>query len=162
MAKSLSFRRADNAKQRGGAIGDEYVAQQPPTSQSSLRFEVAGLDRKHWSSAGPIRIMFKQAFVSVGLPYFNPHSFRKTLAFLGGRRCRTPEEYKAWSQNLGHEHVLTTFCSHGDVSCYRQSEIMRSFASRGIGAAPQDRQVSGAGGNEIHTQRSRGKTLQGA
>jgi integrase len=84
-------------------------AQQPPTSQSSLRFEVAGLDRKHWSSAGPIRIMFKQAFVSVGLPYFNPHSFRKTLAFLGGRRCRTPEEYKAWSQNLGHEHVLTTF-----------------------------------------------------
>ena len=77
------------------------------------------------------------------------------------QRCRTPEEYKAWSQNLGHEHVLTTFCSHGDVSCYRQSEIMRSFASRGIGAAPQDRQVSGAGGNEIHTQRSRGKTLQG-
>jgi len=107
-------------------------------------------------------MQFKQAFVSVGLPYFNPHSFRKTLAFLGRQRCRTPEEYKAWSQNLGHEHVVTTFCSYGDVSCYRQSEIMRSFASRGIGAAPQDRQVSGAGGNEIHTQRSRGKTLQGA
>jgi len=27
------------------------------------------------------------------------------LALLGGQRCRTPEEYKAWSQNLGHEHV---------------------------------------------------------
>jgi hypothetical protein len=35
------------------------------------------------------------------LPYFNPHSFRKTLALLGGRICKTPEEYKAWSQNLG-------------------------------------------------------------
>ena len=94
----------------------------------SLRFEVAGLDRKHWSSAGPIRTVFKEAFALVGLPYFNPHSFRKTLALLGGQRCKAPEEYKAWSQNLGHEHVLTTFCSYGDVSSYRQTEIMRSFA----------------------------------
>jgi integrase len=101
---------------------------------NGLRFEVAGLDRKHWSSAGPIRTIFKQAFASVGLPYFNPHSFRKTLALLGGQGCRTPEEYKAWSQNLGHEHVLTTFCSYGDVSCHRQSEIMRSFASPGSDA----------------------------
>ena len=94
----------------------------------SLRFEAAGLDRKHWSSAGPIRTVFKEAFASVGLPYFNPHSFRKTLTLLGGQRCKTPEEYKAWSQNLGHEHVLTTFCSYGDVSSYRQTEIMRSFS----------------------------------
>jgi integrase len=96
------------------------------------RFAAAGLDRKHWSSAGPIRIIFKQAFALVGLPYFNPHSFRKTLALLGGQRCKTPEEYKAWSQNLGHEHVLTTFCSYGDVSSYRQTEIMRSFTSSGL------------------------------
>jgi integrase len=99
-----------------------------------LRFEAAGLDRKHWSSAGPIRVIFKEGFASVGLPYFNPHSFRKTLALLGGQRCKTPEEYKAWSQNLGHEHVLTTFCNYGDVSSYRQTEIMRSFA--GSAAAP--------------------------
>jgi hypothetical protein len=59
---------------------------------NGLRFEVAGLDRKHWSSAGPIRTIFKQAFVSAGLPYFNPHSFRKTLALFGGQRCRTPEQ----------------------------------------------------------------------
>ena len=65
-----------------------------------LGFEAAGLDRKHWSSAGPIRTVFKEAFASVGLPYFNPHSFRKTLALLGGQRCKTPEEYKAWSQKI--------------------------------------------------------------
>lgn len=100
----------------------------------SLRFEAAGLDGKHWGSAGPIRTIFKEAFASAGLPYFNPHSFRKTLALLGGQQCKTPEEYKAWSQNLGHEHVLTTFCSYGDVSSYRQTEIMRSFA--GSAAAP--------------------------
>lgn len=41
----------------------------------------------------------------------------------------TPEEYKAWAQNLGHEDVLTTFRSYGDVNGYRQVEIMQSFAS---------------------------------
>jgi integrase len=95
----------------------------------NLRFVAAGLDRKHWSSAGPIRAIFKEAFAAAGLPYFNPHSFRKTLVLLGGKKCRTPEEYKAWAQNLGHEDVLTTFRSYGDVSSYRQAEIMRSFAS---------------------------------
>jgi integrase len=99
---------------------------------ANLRFAAAGVDRKHWSSAGPIRQIFKAAFASVGLPYFNPHSFRKTLALLGGQLCRSPEEYKVWSQNLGHEHVLTTLCSYGDVSDHRQSEIMRSFASAGL------------------------------
>jgi integrase len=60
-----------------------------------------------------IRTIFKEAFASVGLPYFNPHSFRKTLALLGGQMCKSPEEYKAWSQNLGHENVLTTLSSYG-------------------------------------------------
>ena len=68
---------------------------------------------------------------AAGLPYFNPHSFRKTLALLGGQICKTPEEYKAWSQNLGHDHVLTTFSSYGDVGSRRQAEIIRSFAKQG-------------------------------
>jgi len=96
---------------------------------NNLRFATVGLDRKHWSNASPIRTIFKDAFGAAGLPYFNPHSFRKTLTLLGQQRCKTPEEYKAWSQNLGHENVLTTFCSYGDLSSHRQSEIMRSLAS---------------------------------
>ena len=67
--------------------------------------------------------------MTVGLPYFNPHSFRKTLARLGQQRCRTPEEMKAWSQNLGHEQVLTTLTSYGAVDRHRQAEIMRDLAS---------------------------------
>jgi len=93
----------------------------------NLRFTAMGLDRKHWSTATPIRQIFKGAFAAAGLPYFNPHSFRKTLALLGGQICRTPEEYKAWSQNLGHDHVMTTFSSYGDVGSYRQAEIIRAF-----------------------------------
>ena len=71
--------------------------------------------------------IFKEAFAAAALPYFNPHSFRKTLALLGGELCETPEQYKAWSQNLGHEHVLTTFMSYGQVSSHRQAEIIRTI-----------------------------------
>ncbi len=93
---------------------------------ANLSFVAVGLDRRPWASAGPIRSVFKAAFVAAGLPYFNPHSFRKTLVTLGQRLCRTPEEFKAWSQNLGHEQVMTTFSSYGPVAPDRQAEIIRS------------------------------------
>lgn len=92
------------------------------------RFTAAGLDRKHWSNATRIRIIFKEAFAEAGLPYFNPHSFRKTLGTLGQRICRTPEAFKAWSQNLGHEQVMTTLTSYGAVATARQAEIIRSLS----------------------------------
>ncbi|WP_422036196.1 tyrosine-type recombinase/integrase [Roseibium sp.] len=92
-------------------------------------FAAVGLTRDHWSNAGAIRKVFKQAFEDAGLPYFNPHSFRKTLAQIGERTCRAPEEFKAWSQTLGHENVLTTFTSYGEVSGHRQVEISMSLKS---------------------------------
>jgi integrase/recombinase XerD len=94
----------------------------------SRKFEASGLDRKHWSNAAPIRAIFRDAFTRAGLPYFNPHSFRKTLVQLGEKLCQTPEEFKAWSQNLGHEKVLTTFSSYGEVAAERQTEIIRQLA----------------------------------
>lgn len=72
-----------------------------------------GLELKHRSNADPIRRIFKTAFEAVDLPYFNPHSLRNLLVRLGDERCRSPEDFKAWSQNLGHEQVLTTFTSYG-------------------------------------------------
>jgi integrase len=96
----------------------------------SRQFEVCGLSREHWSTASPIRTIFREAFVSAGQQYFHPHSFRKTLAQLGERFCRTAEEWKAWSQNLGHENVLTTFTSYGAVAYQRQGEIIRGLAER--------------------------------
>ena len=91
----------------------------------SQRFEVVGLDRKRWSNATPIRKIFRQAFERAGLTYFNPHSLRKTLARFGEQTCRTPEEFKAWSQNLGHDQALTTFTSYGAVGTDRQADIIR-------------------------------------
>ena len=102
-----------------------------PATEVSLgndqQFEAAGLSRSHWSTAAPIRKIFKEAFTKAGLPYFNPHSFRRTLAQLGERLCHTPEEFKAWSQNLGHETVLTTFSSYGEVARDRQAKLIRQL-----------------------------------
>jgi integrase len=93
------------------------------------QFEAVGLDRKHWTTAGPIRKIFKEAFEAAGLSYCPPHSFRKTLARYGEQLCRTPEEFKAFSQNLAHEKILTTFASYGDVAPTRQAEIMRRLGT---------------------------------
>jgi integrase/recombinase XerD len=92
------------------------------------RFKPVGLARDHWRAAGPIRDIFRRAFDGAGLPYFGPHSFRKTLTELGERLCQSPEAFKAWSQNLGHEGVLTTLTSYGVVSPARQAEIIRGLA----------------------------------
>lgn len=88
------------------------------------QFEAHGFEKRHWHNAAPIRAIFRASFVAMGLPYFNPHSFRNTLARLGQEVCRTPEEFKAWSQNLGHEKPLTTFLSYGEIECHRQGEII--------------------------------------
>ncbi|MGA7324398.1 MAG: site-specific integrase [Rhodomicrobium sp.] len=92
-----------------------------------LQFAAVGLSRAHWSTASPIRQIFKEAFGAAGLPYFNPHSFRDTLTLLAEKRCLTPEEFKAWSQNLGHEQVMTTFRSYGSVPQSRQAELIRKL-----------------------------------
>ncbi len=87
-------------------------------------FKVEGLKREHWSTTTPIRKIFAAAFTNAGLPYFNPHSFRNTLVRPGETVCQSPEAFKAWSQNLRHEKVLTTFCSYGEVSTRRQQGIL--------------------------------------
>jgi integrase/recombinase XerD len=90
-------------------------------------FQAVGLARRHWSSADPIRDIFREGFQAAGLPYFAPHRLRSTLAQLGERRCKSPEQFKAWSQNLGHSGVLTTFTSYGTVPDTRQADIIRAL-----------------------------------
>ena len=43
--------------------------------------------------------------------------------------CKTPEAFKAWSQNLGHEKVMTTFLNYGAVTYQRQAQIMKELAA---------------------------------
>lgn len=88
------------------------------------RFESIGIQPKHWQKGDRTRKNFKFAFENVGLPYYNPHRIRDTLAHLGQQLCTTPEEFKAWSQNLGHANTLTTFTSYGEIDPHSQGEII--------------------------------------
>lgn len=97
---------------------------------ASRRFEVLGISRSPWKSASSAAKIFKQAFADAGLPPFPPHRVRDTMNDLANDHCRTPEDYKAWSQNMGHDHVLTTFSSYGTVPPGRQMELMSRFRGR--------------------------------
>ena len=77
------------------------------------QFEAQGLSREFWQTTSPIREVFKNAFQAGGLHYANPHLFRDSLAAFGMKNCKSPEEFKAWPQNIGHKGVWTTFMSHG-------------------------------------------------
>lgn len=114
-----------------------YGPDDPVFPQTALRqddnhcFKPHGLQPDFWSNTTPIRQIYKEAFTKAGLLYYNPHSFRKTLTDLGLRICKTPEELKAWSQNLGHDDVLTTFTHYGQISPDRQGEVMRGIGQSG-------------------------------
>lgn len=93
-------------------------------------FAAEGLARHGWSTAAPIRTIFQEACAAAQMRYFNPHSLRDMLAQLGEQVCQTPEQFKAWSQNLGHEKVLTTLTSYGAVPPHRQAQLIRALAAK--------------------------------
>jgi len=100
-----------------------------PSTRQGVRahtIEVLGLTREHWKTADTVRDVFKRAFAALGLPCYGPHSVRRTLALLGQETCTTPASFKAWSQNLGHEGVLTTFASYGTLPATKQAELLRT------------------------------------
>ncbi len=100
-------------------------------------FTNTGFRRTHWKNADGIRKAFKASFEACGLPCFHPHSVRHTLGALGDVVCKTGEEVKAWSQNLGHESVSTTYNSYAKVGAHRQSDLLRSFS------APKAKEING-------------------
>jgi integrase len=100
---------------------------------AACQYEAVGLEREHWSTTSPIRKIFRDAFASAGFQYYNPHCFRDTLTQHGIVTCqKDAEALKAWSQNLGHDGVLTTLLNYGQVATARQGEIMQRPAK------PQD------------------------
>lgn len=90
-------------------------------------FAPVGVERSFWSTAAPIRELFRRAFLGAGLPYYGPHSLRRTLTALAYDLNLGTRDLKAWSQNLGHESVLTTLGSYGTLSPSEQSSAILSI-----------------------------------
>ena len=94
-------------------------------------FAPLGIAREGWASGDRARDIIQGAFAAIGLPKFHPHSIRHALIRHAMSLDLSPEEMKAWSQNLGHTDVLTTFLSYGQVSTHRQGELIQA-ASRNL------------------------------
>ena len=93
----------------------------------SRRFTVLGIDRAPWASPSSAAKIFKDAFRAAGLPPFSPHRVRDTIAELAKEHCRTPEDYKAWSQNMGHDDLRTTIGSYLPVSDLEQGRLINGL-----------------------------------
>jgi integrase len=105
-----------------------------PATELSLNEEGAfapgGLASHGWTTSNPIREIFEAAFSAAGLPYFNPHSIRDMLVRYVVSLNLPTETLKCWSQNLGHESLLTTLTSYGAVPTHRQGELIRQGLSK--------------------------------
>lgn len=107
---------------------DDALFPKPQMGVKDGAFAVIGLVREPYADAAAIREAIKGAFVAAGLQPFGPHSFRRTLVKHGDQVCNTREQFKAWSQNLGHDSVVTTLSAYCPVSSERQAELIRSLA----------------------------------
>ena len=90
---------------------------------------VRGLSRQPYANAQPVVAVIRSVS-GRGPARYTPHSFRKTLAMLGDKLC-TMEQRKAWSQNLGHEHLATTISAYMPVTRERQAGVA---AGNGVAA----------------------------
>lgn len=95
---------------------------------STMAFRANGLSREHWANAQPVREVFKVAFQRVGQPYYHPHLFRKTVVKWAQQNC-SQLEFKALSQNLGHEHAMTTYNAYGDLSVDEQFQVIAKIGA---------------------------------
>lgn len=89
-------------------------------------FRPEGLRRDHWATAGPLREVYKAAFAAADLPCYNPHSFRNMMVEEMYQRGLSIPAFKAGSQNLGHESVLTTLNSYGKIPLEEQGRLIRA------------------------------------
>jgi len=101
----------------------------------SSSFIAENVERRFWKGTGGIRAIFKKRFEAAGLEYFSPHSFRHSATNIAMGLCRTPAEFKAVSQNLGHENMATTMFDYASLP---DEEVEKKVKS--IGQADQDTQ----------------------
>jgi integrase len=105
-------------------------------------FSSVGLERVPWSSAAPIRAIFKRAFVAAGFPYAPPHSLRRTLMRLAYDLNLSPREMKAWSQNLGHDSMMTSLTSYGALSVDEQAAVIAGIDEPGSRADSREKELA--------------------
>lgn len=110
--------------------GDPLFPKTRLTQDANNCFVADGLSRDCWANASPIRKIFKIAFRNADLPEFTPHLFRDMIVSEMYRRGLSVAEFKAWSQNLGHEGAMTTLNNYGKIGLEEQGRLVRNSSSQ--------------------------------
>ena len=115
-------------EQKGFGPEDPLFPKSKVAPDDNLEFRAVGLDRAHWANANQVRAIFRGSLRACGLALFQSAFVAEHACPIGLRMKLDAEQFKAWSQNLGHENCLTTFSSYGEIQPSRQAEIIRGLA----------------------------------
>ncbi|NIZ62306.1 hypothetical protein DL239_15125 [Sedimentitalea sp. CY04] len=99
----------------------------PELKDLCMRFEGTS-NIEPLGSSRSLQTAFFRASDMLGKRY-SPHSARHTLKALGVKICRTQEERKAWSMNLGHSDEQITERHYGKMSSARSASIIEALCS---------------------------------
>lgn len=102
--------------------------------EGSANFCSSGeVEKDFWKESGSVRRMFEKRFKEANIRYYHPHTFRHLIVAEAMKMPLTEEQKKAFSQNMGHEHVGTTFGSYGygKIDMKRQLELVESIDFEG-------------------------------
>ncbi len=96
---------------------------------NSHSFTAENISNEFWKSTGGIRAVFKKRFEAAGLEYFSPHAFRHSATKIALELCNTPAEFKAVSQNLGHENMATTMFDYASLPDEEVEKKVKSISN---------------------------------
>jgi integrase/recombinase XerD len=107
-------------------------------SSDSYCFTSEKIEQRFWKTTNSIRNIFKRRFEQAGQEYFSPHTFRHLATKLAIDLCSTPAEFKAVSQNLGHENVATTMFDYARLPDDEVSKKVKNITSNKGGENDED------------------------
>lgn len=88
------------------------------------------LTHDFWKNESSLTNMMKKRASATGLTYFHPHLYRHSAILISTRKTKTPEEFKALSQNFSHKSILDTLLSYAPISIEEQLEILKKLDDR--------------------------------
>lgn len=96
--------------------------------ENSLSFEESTeIEPVFWESTGSMREIFKKTAASADLPYYRPHAFRHSAIYYALKITRNGDEFKAVSQNFGHEDVRTTLSVYAQYEPEKLIEVLSNL-----------------------------------
>ncbi len=122
----------------GEQIGLGYGPQEalfPPNAGLDFTVPLAISGRnivEPWKTDDAIRRAFRCGCKSAALPYFNPHSAKHHLRSIRDVHCRSAEERKAWSYNLGHENERITDASYAKMTDQLRNELFDNMMAGNV------------------------------